>query len=165
MRQSFAAIGKSFGFASTTGSNGAGSTVAGYLGAIERLPEIHERLRRAQIENRDFRDLIATYDRPSTFFYLDPPYVMSTRKNKAYNHEMTDRDHQDLVEALLGLQGKAMLSGYANPLYKPLEEAGWQRHDFKAHCSSVARTRTTGLLGAGSCVEAGARTESVWVRA
>ncbi len=84
IRQSYGAIGGAFGASIADGRNGASSAVGGYLAAIERLPEIHKRLRGVQIENIDYRQLIEKYDRPGTFFYLDPPYVLSTRKGKVY---------------------------------------------------------------------------------
>ena len=121
MRQSFAAVGDSFGLSVT-----AGGAVSGYLSAIQRLPEIHKRLRHVQIEHADFRKLIKTYDRPGTFFYLDPPYVLSTRKGKVYDHEMSDKDHARISRHPVAIKGKAMLSGYyANPIYERLEKQGW----------------------------------------
>ncbi len=158
MRQSYGAMGHSFGLAITYGTKGRGSSVGGYLSAIDRLPEINERLRGVQIENLDFRRLIETYDRPGTFFYLDPPYVHSTRKStKDYHHEMTDHDHEDLIEILVAMQGKAMLSGYANPMYERLQCAGWQRHDFET-TASVINGKTSDKREAK-------RVESVWLKA
>jgi DNA adenine methylase len=98
-----------FGKSVTAGRNGMATNVASYLSTIDRLPQIAARLLRVQLENQDFREIIEGYDRPETFFYLDPPYVLSTRKNKAYRHEMTDDDHRELVEALLNIRGKAVL--------------------------------------------------------
>jgi DNA adenine methylase len=40
----------------------------------EELSAIHLRLVRVYIENNGYEDLIASFDRPDTFFYLDPPY-------------------------------------------------------------------------------------------
>ncbi|MEN6520331.1 MAG: DNA adenine methylase [Armatimonadota bacterium] len=59
-----------------------------------------------------------------TLFYLDPPYIPETRKSGKYRHEMTAEDHQELVEILLSIQGKVVLSGYNHPIYKPLEDDG-----------------------------------------
>ena len=163
IRQSFGAVGRSFGVSVTQGRNGMSSGVSGYLAAIQRLPEIHQRLRGVQVENNDFRTLIPKYDRRGTFFYLDPPYVLSTRKGKVYDYEMSNQDHEELVEVLLGIKGKAFLSGYANPIYTRLEREGWKRHDFKANCAIAARTVHTGFMGKGSATESQARIESVWV--
>jgi DNA adenine methylase len=137
--------------------------VAKWLSSIENLPQIHKRLQRVQIECVDFRRCIATYDTTDTFFYLDPPYPASTRRDSSYySHEMTDADHAELVELLLKIQGKALLSGYANLLYQPLERAGWLRTDYKTACHAVARTRLTGILGNDAALEKQPRVESLW---
>ena len=53
--------------------------ISRWLGAIEDLPLIAERLLRVQIENRPAIDVIRLYDSPDTLFYCDPPYVHDTR--------------------------------------------------------------------------------------
>lgn len=73
------------------------------------------------------------YDSPKTFFYLDPPYVLSARTGKEYNHEMSDDAHRELVEAVQHLRGKVMLSGYENEIYAPLTKA-WNRKEFIINC-------------------------------
>lgn len=40
----------------------------------ETLLEVHWRLKGVVIENLDCCDCIRRYDRPETFFYIDPPY-------------------------------------------------------------------------------------------
>ena len=100
---------------------------------------------RVQIEHDDFRKIIERYDTPETFFYLDPPYVHSTRKQGEYRYEMTDEDHCQLVDMLLSIKGKAMLSGYQNEIYKKLEKYGWKRLDFETVCHAAGCTRDTGL--------------------
>ena len=53
-------------------------------------------------------------------------------KADVYAHEFTWHDHEELVEFLLTeWKGKAMVSGYINPIYKRLEEAGWIRKDIE----------------------------------
>lgn len=156
---------RSFGRSIKGGKDGMAISVKSYLSAVSRLPEIAERLKKVQIEHDDYGTSIKRFDQPGTFFYLDPPYVHSTRKtSKGYRHEMADSDHKDLVEILLKIQGKAMLSGYRNPIYGPLECAGWKRHDFKTTASSAARTKQSGLQGTGNATKNQERTESVWVK-
>ncbi len=112
IRMSWGSCGKNFSRSVTEGRNGIGNPVHAYLSAIDRLPEVHKRLRGVQIEHLDFRDIIEGYDRPDTFFYLDPPYVDSTRKTtNDYEHEMTDQDHEELVELLLGSKGQSNVVG------------------------------------------------------
>lgn len=87
------------------------------------LAAIVERLQGVVIEQRDARDLITTFDDPATLFYLDPPYVQSTRgrwARVAYNVEMEDVDHIALAELLHQVRGMVVLSGYPSALYDEL---------------------------------------------
>jgi hypothetical protein len=93
----------------------------------------------------------------------DPPYVHATRVAGEYDYEIDDRDHEDLIEMLLNIKGKAMLSGYINDIYIKLEEAGWARYDFDTVCHAAGRTRLTGILGEGAARERCKRVESVWL--
>lgn len=38
------------------------------------IEQAHRRLAKVVIENKDFEKLLHQYDRPVSFFYLDPPY-------------------------------------------------------------------------------------------
>jgi len=163
-RQSFSgAFGASWGSAVGYTSRGMAGTTSMWLGAIEMLPAIHARLQRVQIENADWRTILERYDTPDTLFYLDPPYVASTRRSGGYDHEMTDADHAEMVGALLELQGKAVVSGYPNLLYAPLEGAGWRVEHTQTVCSAAARTRNTGIQGKGSATAKQPRTECLWL--
>jgi len=147
------------------GSNGISRTVSRYLSAVKRLPEVHERLRGVQIENGDFRKIIQDYDRSRTFFYLDPPYITGTRRSKnVYQDEMTDEDHEDLVELLLGIKGKAVLSGYAHPIYGPLECAGWKRMDINVKCTAGKSTGKKDGLDKAAMKQGMNRVETVWLK-
>lgn len=165
IRQSYSAVGKSFGYSVTHGNKGMPGDVSAMLSAIQRLPEIHSRIRGVLVEHLDFRELIAKYDRPTTFFYLDPPYVLSTRTGKVYDHEMSNDDHEELVDTLLNLQGTAMLSGYANPIYERLEDNGWVRHDFKATCRAANNSYRVNETKKADRQKALGRVESVWLPA
>ena len=112
-----------------TSRAGMAGAVSRWLGAVEGLPEIAQRLQRVQIENAPALEVIKRYDRARTLFYLDPPYVHGSRGDaSAYGHEMTDNDHCELAALLHGIQGRAVLSGYRSPLYDDLF-AGWHRVD------------------------------------
>lgn len=147
----------------TASSRGMAEATSRWLSAIDRLPAVHERIMRVQIEHDDFRRILERYDTPETFFYLDPPYIPETRRGGKYKHELTEDDHRDLVSLLLNLQGMAMLSGYAHEIYTPLEEAGWKRIDFETTCHAAGRTRQTGILGKGAAMRKQKRVESVWL--
>ena len=112
-----------------TSRAGMAGAVSRWLGAVEGLPQIAQRLQRVQVENAPALEVIRRYDTPGTLFYLDPPYVHGSRADTAaYGHEMTDADHCDLAALLRGIEGRAVLSGYRSPLYDELF-AGWHRVD------------------------------------
>jgi DNA adenine methylase len=77
---------------------------------LERLPEIiersHKRLLRVQIESLPYEEILARFDRPTTLFYLDPPYY----DRELYNYNLKPEDFQTLAERLKPLQGKFVLS-------------------------------------------------------
>ena len=164
IRQSFSGKAQSWSFSVQSSNNKMAATCSRWLSTIQQLPEIHERLIRVQIDNKDFRELFKTYDSEDTLFYCDPPYIHETRRDKnSYNHEMTNEDHKDLVNILLNVKGKVLLSGYRHDIYKTLEENGWKRKDFKTACHATGRTRQTGIIGKGTALEKQPRIESVWL--
>lgn len=104
------------------------------------LVDIVDRLRGVVIENRDALGLIAEQDSEQTLFYLDPPYVASTRdKGSDYRFEMTDQQHRELAEALYGVRGMIVLSGYRSALYDELY-GNWAQID-RAAKADGARDR------------------------
>lgn len=87
--------------------------VSRWLGSVEDLPEIAQRLLRVQIEHDTALNVIDRYDTPETLFYCDPPYPHATRGDaKAYKYEMTDDDHRQLAEKLHTVKGLVALSSY-----------------------------------------------------
>jgi len=105
--------------------------VSEWLGSVDGLADVHARLRRVLIENMDAIKLIEREDTVGTFFYIDPPYVHSTRASRSlYDHEMTDLDHRRLLAVLRKLKGKAIMSGYDNPLYSNALH-DWRRVDIE----------------------------------
>jgi len=165
-RQSFAGKGdKGWGYNVTASIRNMACSVSGYLSAIAILPQIANRLLQVQIEHDDFRKIIPRYDTPETLFYLDPPYMPDTRRAGGYKHEMTIEDHKDLLELLLTIKGKVMLSGYNNDLYRSYldDRDGWHRIDYKTACHAAGRTRNSGLQGKGMALLKQPRTESIWM--
>ena len=87
--------------------------ISRWLGGIDQLAAIAERLIRVQIENRPALDVIRLYDSPDTLFYCDPPYIHSTRGDtKAYGYEMTDDEHRELAAVLNSVAGRVAISNY-----------------------------------------------------
>ena len=101
-----------------------------------------ERLRGVVIECRPALDLIPQHDDAETLFYLDPPYVHSTRgmrrRNAAYRHEMTDNDHLELSSVLHEIKGMAVLSGYRCDLYEDLY-GDWHRIDRRSYADGAVK--------------------------
>lgn len=92
--------------------------VSAWLGAIEGLSDVHNRLKRVAILCRPALKVIQEQDGEQTLYYLDPPYLPTTRAATAvYQHEMPQKDHADLLGLIQQVKAKVILSGYANPLY------------------------------------------------
>lgn len=83
----------------------------------EALAEMAARLKGVQIENRPALELIKAFDHENVLIYLDPPYVWSTRGRKQYRHEMSDPDHEEMLDMVIHSRAKVMLSGYDCELY------------------------------------------------
>jgi DNA adenine methylase len=116
--------------------------VSAYLSAIENLPQVVERLRRVQIENRDYRKIFEIYDSEDTFFYCDPPYVKDVRKSYYnYRYEFTLEDHKEFVERVLKLKGMVLISGYEHPIYERLEKEGWKKSYYFRRASASLKSR------------------------
>jgi DNA adenine methylase len=129
----------------TTGRTrgGRNAEVNAWLGAVEGLRAVHERLwGRVLIECRPAVEVIRKYDGPHVLFYVDPPYLPGTRAAPdVYAHEMTEAQHRELLDLLCSVKGKAILSGYANELYDTAL-AGWSRHTFdKANHAAGGRSK------------------------
>lgn len=121
-------------------------SVSDYLSVVDRLEDIHQRLSNVLISQKDALELLDTYDRDGVFFYLDPPYEHSTRGTARYEVDADLEHHSKLVDRLLKLKlAKVLLSGYDTPVYKPLEEAGWEKISFDVNTvdgKRVPKTKT-----------------------
>lgn len=141
------------------------TVISRWVMRLSMLDAWHYRLMNAQIDNIDALDFIKYWDSDKTVFYIDPPYIQETRINKkVYAHECDDSHHKKLVEVLLNIKGKAMISGYAHEIYIPLEMAGWERIDFKTACHAACRIRGSKLQGKGAAIKHVPRIESVWIK-
>ena len=73
------------------------------------------------MENQDFEKLIGHYDRPSAFFYCDPPYHATEGYYKNVGEDgFRRRDHYRLRDVLLGIEGKFLLSYNDDPFVRRL---------------------------------------------
>jgi len=126
-----------------------------------QVKAITARLRGVVIENRDALKVIEQHDSPATLFYVDPPYVWSTRSSLAlkngnrghyYRHDMDDDGHRRIADALRSVAGMVVVSGYKSPLYEELY-GDWPRFDKETHADG-ARDRLESLWISPRCHEA-----------
>lgn len=89
---------------------------------------------------------IATYHfEGDELLYVDPPYHPETRRRpRVYAHDYSAADHEKLLESLLRVPCKVMLSGYACDLYDR-KLRGWHRRDFQAKTHHGMRTESLWL--------------------
>jgi DNA adenine methylase len=126
-----------------TSRAGMAGAVSRWLGSVEGLSEIVQRLLRVQIENATAIKVIQRYDSEETLFYCDPPYPHESRGDShAYRYEMTDNDHRELAEVLTSLKGKVALSGYRCDLLDKLYKDWNCTESPSKQCLSVKQPRT-----------------------
>ncbi len=125
----------------------------------DALPLIIERIRGVVIEGRDAIRVMRDRDGVDVVHYVDPPYLPETRERGSsrdrpgrYRHEMDAPGHAELIDALTGLAGMVVLSGYPSKLYDTALP-DWRRVTTKAHADG-ARERTEVLWLNPACAAA-----------
>jgi len=75
--------------------------------------ELSDRLELVQVESRDALEVVLGRDNPTTFFYVDPPYI-----DTACGHYTgyTRDDFEKLLVALSKIKGKFLLSSFPSDL-------------------------------------------------
>lgn len=117
-------------------------TTKEWLDIPERLIKANQRLLHAQIENLPAVELLKRYDTKDVFIYCDPPYLLGTRKKYLYKHEMSDKEHEELLKILRFHQGKVLLSGYDSDMYNDYLN-GWNKVQKKTQVEAgIIRTET-----------------------
>lgn len=95
------------------------------------LTDLSERFQGVVIEDRPALRVIEDQDGPETLFYVDPPYIHSSRVGgERYRHEMSEAEHIKLSLVLKAAKGKVVLSAYPDPLYDRLYKK-WHREEKK----------------------------------
>jgi len=86
---------------------------------LDKVKDASERLRHVIIEKQPWEKIVARFDQPHTFFYLDPPYYT---KEHIYEREDADafNQHEELAEALKQIKGKFLLSYNNDPYIRKL---------------------------------------------
>jgi DNA adenine methylase len=111
---------------------GMNEQVSAWLTCVEGLPAVHARMIRVALCCEDFEKFIERADTHGTLFYCDPPYLHETRAaKKTYLFEMSEADHERLLQVLTSIKGKFILSGYPSKLYdKNAKQSGWVVRSF-----------------------------------
>ncbi len=119
---------------------------------VDHLHTFASRFRRVIIEQRDAVDLIEAHDEPDVCFFVDPPYLASTRRGldrsrpKDYAEDTSGVDeHRHLAKALHAATGAVVLCGYPSPLYDELYGDWWQVQQIVS-CPSSNRRGTAGTV-------------------
>jgi DNA adenine methylase len=99
-------------------------------------------LKITHVENMDFAHLINTYDSPTTYFYVDPPYWKT--ENYYSNHDFDRGDHERLANVLKGIQGNFSLSYYDFDLLNewfPKNQYTWEKKEFAKAAAAKKGTK------------------------
>lgn len=98
------------------------------------LLAVASRLKRVQIENREWFEIVSRHDNENATIYMDPPYVHSTRVDKKkYMFEWNNTQHAECAEILRKCKGCVVISGYPSELYVEIyEKYGWKRVEQQA---------------------------------
>jgi len=106
------------------------------------LAELAWRLADAEIENRPAIEVMKRFAAKDCLIYADPPYLLSTRTQKMYSHEMTEEEHIEMLEVLAAHPGPVVLSGYESKLYSERLRHGWDKVRIKPPKVEKAAVRT-----------------------
>ena len=129
-----------------TSRAGMAGAVSRWLGSVEGLAEIVQRLQRVQIENAPAVEVILRYDSPNTLFYCDPPYPHEARgDSKAYGFELSNAQHEELATVLHAVQGSVAVSSYRCDLMDRLY-GDWTCVDAPPHLCNSSKTERTESL-------------------
>lgn len=122
-RQAFGGQGKQTGWRTQQNMN-RGKRLIDEWNEVDHLWAAANRLKQVHIECDEALKVIRRYDDEKTLFYVDPPYVGTSRNRIFYNHAMTDDQHRELAALLHQVDGMVVLSGYPSELYDELYQ-GW----------------------------------------
>ena len=126
---------------------------------LEETPlyRIATRLAGVEIYRVDALAIIEEWrDEPEALLYLDPPYMVETRKSAGdYMHEMTNEQHRDMVRLCADAKARIAISGYTDPLYDETLK------DWRRMTRTVKSSAATGVNGARA--GAAIREEVVWL--
>lgn len=91
-------------------------------GILETIEAVSEKLQQnTVILNRDYKQILADYGTNQTLVYLDPPYAVTiTQASTYYEYRLTEKQHEELRETLIGAIFKWVLSYDIHPFVTKL---------------------------------------------
>lgn len=104
----------------------------------EFTEQLSGRLEHVTIENRDALEVIACYDSPATFHFVDPPYINSDCGH--YEGTFNELCMETLLKLLEEVKGKFMLTMFPLPMIEQYaDKNGWTIHRIE-HTISASKT-------------------------
>lgn len=88
---------------------------------VKRIADAREKLKDVEITSEDYSKVVRANDRPSTFFFLDPPYENSTKQMGYAEHK--DFDFERLADVLKHIKGKFLMTINDSPRIRDLFSA------------------------------------------
>ena len=102
--------------------------------------QLCRRLENVTIENRDALDVIACYDSPSAFHFVDPPYVNSDCGH--YEGSFNEQNMESLLKLLEEVEGKFMLTMFPMGMIEEYAvKNGWIIHRIDRTISASKTSR------------------------
>jgi DNA adenine methylase len=94
---------------------------AGIPQKVKRIADAREKLKDVEITSEDYAKVVRANDKPSTFFFLDPPYENSTKQMGYAEHK--DFDFERLADTLKHIKGKFLMTINDSPRIRDLFSA------------------------------------------
>ena len=123
-------FGRGWGYEKFTSTNSISSAVNAWLTSIEGLPYISNRLRKVQIDNRDYKVMMETFNDPQVFIYADPPYLNTLSDDWGTYEPWDEMGHKEFLTRCLKSKSKIMISGLPSKLYDNMLST-WERVEIK----------------------------------
>lgn len=106
----------------------------------EFTEQLCARLERVTIENRNALDVIACYDAPDAFHFVDPPYVNSDCGH--YEDTFNEQNMEQLLRLLETIEGKFMLTMFPYDIIsRYAQKNGWVIHRIERTISASKTSR------------------------
>lgn len=115
---------------------------------LDSLEQYRNRLKNVTILNLSYKHSLNDYT--NSFYYLDPPYLPSTRvTKKAYEYDWKEKDHIEFLNLVKDKKNKVLISGYDSNLYN-------------RELSSWIKIEKTVANNSGQNAKKNKRTEILW---